>query len=512
MAKGVLGNDPFQRGAAARQELQKPAEPKQEPEQNDAPRTQAAPPAGEGKERKKAAKAPASPAPSAKAAPKGKTAKGRGAARSARPAAAAQPRKPREPEPVVDDRTAAIGTAASEAGSPAEVAERVSAGPIAEVGSTADTATAGPPPSDVEDLRGAAPAESEPEPARHRSRERVQVAEAAQLEREEHRGVEQTVAVEPFPARIDGSRSLEPSAITHADPNWTERAVGLAHIARDVVTQALRSETFEQLLAAAQGVARAVRTGIGAGSTAEVDPYGKDPYLEQQLMPVADFLYERYWRVSVEGAALLPQGACLLVANHSGAMPFDGPILRQALMRERPDLAEARWLVEDQVFHAPFLGTVFNRLGAIRACPENALRLLAERRPVIVFPEGVQGMGKPFAERYQLKRLGRGGFAKLAVRAQVPLIPVAIVGAEEAFPLLAKLPGRALGLPYLPVTTPPLPSKWSIRFGDPISTSQYAPDAADDPAAVQQLVDASRGAIEGMVSALLKQRKSVFGG
>src|SRR5690606_33079916 len=146
------------------------------------------------------------------------------------------------------------------------------------------------------------------------------------------------------------------------------------------------------------------------------------------------------------------EGPVLLVANHAGVMPYDGPVLQQVMLRERPDLVEARWLVEDQIFHAPFFGTLFNRLGALRACPENAQRLLSEDRPVIVFPEGAQGLRKPFSERDQLKRFGRGGFVKVALRSQVPIVPVAVVGAEETSPLLARLPGSIFGLGYVPLT------------------------------------------------------------
>src|SRR6185369_12040243 len=174
-----------------------------------------------------------------------------------------------------------------------------------------------------------------------------------------------------------------------------------------------------------------------------------------------------YWRVQVTGAQLVPDGASLIVGNHSGALPVDGPVLHRALCKERPDLEDPRWLADDHVLSAPLLGTLFNRIGAVRANPENALRLLDERRPVIVFPEGSQGMSKSFLHRYQLQRMGRGGFARLALRAKVPIVPVAIVGAEEALPLLGKLP-RFFG--SLPLTLPPLPTRWTIRFGEPIQT------------------------------------------
>jgi 1-acyl-sn-glycerol-3-phosphate acyltransferase len=322
-------------------------------------------------------------------------------------------------------------------------------------------------------------------------------------------------------AALDGELEPEPAGYRETmrdvsrvgdSPPLAARAVGALVLARDVVGQSLSGGGLGKLWGAVRGVAKAVTTGLGASGSRDVDEYGKDSELTEALSPVSQFLYERYWRVTVEGAELLPDGPAIVVANHSGALPFDGPVLSQAISRERPDLREPRWLVEDQIFYAPFFGTLFNRLGAVRACPENAMRLLSERRPVIVFPEGAQGTGKSFRERYQLKRLGRGGFAKLAVRAGVPIIPAAVVGAEEALPMLGKLPMRALGLPDLPIMPAPLPAKWSIRFGEPITTGSLGPGAADDLREIQRLVEQTRVQIEGMLQALLGERRSIFAG
>jgi 1-acyl-sn-glycerol-3-phosphate acyltransferase len=167
-------------------------------------------------------------------------------------------------------------------------------------------------------------------------------------------------------------------------------------------------------------------------------------------------------------------------------------------------------LVEDPMFHAPFLGVLLNRLGAVRACPENAMRLLEDKRPLIVFPEGMQGLQKPFRERYQLKRFGRGGFVKIARRARVPIIPIAIVGAEETYPLLARLPGKALGFPFLPLTPLgliPLPAKWVIRIGAPIHVEGTDPD---NLAEVLQVTERTRDTIEQMLKASLQERPSAF--
>jgi 1-acyl-sn-glycerol-3-phosphate acyltransferase len=266
-----------------------------------------------------------------------------------------------------------------------------------------------------------------------------------------------------------------------------------------------------ELWAALEAAMRAFRAGLGTSGDEQLDIYGRDPRLSEAVAPLVEFLYSRWFRVEVEGAEHIPAGGALLVANHSGALPLDGPMLHEALRRERRDLPEARWLAEDQVFYAPLLGTLFNRLGAVRASPDSATRLLAEGRPVCIFPEGIQGIGKPFAERYRLKRFGRGGFVKLALRTGKPILPVAIVGAEEALPLLGKLPGQFLGIPYLPVTPLgpiPLPAKWHLRIGRPLPVPQGASDTA--LAVVESMVDATRTTIEEMLKELLLARRSIF--
>jgi 1-acyl-sn-glycerol-3-phosphate acyltransferase len=255
------------------------------------------------------------------------------------------------------------------------------------------------------------------------------------------------------------------------------------------------------LLTAASGIFHAAKSALGLGSPGPVDTWGKDETLTRSLHPVGDFLYEKYFRVTVEGAELVPSGPSIIVANHSGALPLDGPMLTYALQRERSDLTQARWLVEDQVFHAPVLGVLMNRLGAVRAHPENATRLLEEGGPVIVFPEGFLGISKPFTQRYQLKRFGRGGYVKLALKCGVPIVPVAITGAEESMPLLAKLPGGPLGLPYLPVTPPPLPARWRIRFSEPVDVSG---GSEEDLPFVQQQNDRVRDTIAGMLESMVR--------
>jgi len=255
----------------------------------------------------------------------------------------------------------------------------------------------------------------------------------------------------------------------------------------------------------------------------EVDPFGFDPVYWEKVEPVFEFLFDKYFRVELFGLENVPEkNRVLLVANHSGTLPYDGAMLKVAIENRHMSARPARFLVEDFVFHFPFLGSFMNRIGGVRACQDNARRLLENEQLVVVFPEGVKGIGKLFKHRYQLQRFGRGGFIKLALRSNSPIIPVAVVGAEEIHPMLAHLGwlARTLKLPYIPVTPTfpflgplgaiPLPSKWLIEFGKPMPLGQYTPEDAEDALKVMQLSEKVRSTIQQMVDELLKKRESAF--
>lgn len=261
-------------------------------------------------------------------------------------------------------------------------------------------------------------------------------------------------------------------------------------------------EAARSLLAAAGAV-------LGLGPR-EQDDWGKDAALSRSLRPLADVLFDRYWRVQTTGAELLPAGPCVLVANHAGALPLDGPVLHLALRRSRPELPDARWLLEDQLFFAPLLGGFANRLGAVRATPENAHRLLEEGRPLIVFPEGLPGLSRPFSERHRLTRFGRGGYLKVALRAGVPVLPVALVGGDEASPLLAKVPARLFGLEYLPLTPPPLPARWYVRIGPPVALEGAPAEPDTAPGWVEAKNLEVRDTLQALIDQLVAERPGVF--
>jgi 1-acyl-sn-glycerol-3-phosphate acyltransferase len=253
----------------------------------------------------------------------------------------------------------------------------------------------------------------------------------------------------------------------------------------------------------------------------EVDEFGFDPQITEILSGAIEPLAEKWFRLEVRGIENIPaEGGALLVANHSGTVPIDGLITGYAVKKYSG--RNLRPLGADLVFSLPFVGQMARKVGATLACTADAERLLTNGELAGVWPEGFKGIGKPFAERYKLQRFGRGGFVSSAMRAQVPIVPISIVGAEEIYPLVGNVPSlaRLLGIPYLPITPffpllgplglIPLPSKWIIEFGEPIRTDAYEPEAADDPMLLFNVTDQVRETIQQTLYALLVDRGNAF--
>lgn len=255
-----------------------------------------------------------------------------------------------------------------------------------------------------------------------------------------------------------------------------------------------------------------------------VDEFGYDPKFEDFVKPLFKFLYEKWWRVSAEGGENIPhKGRVLFVANHSGTLPADGAMIKYYVREIHPSHRDLRPLAENFVYYLPFIGVMMNRVGGVRACQENAEILLMRDESALVFPEGVKGIVKHFSQRYKLQRFGRGGFVKLAIRTQSPMLPVAVVGAEEIYPVVAKFDslGKLLNLPTFPIVLNmfllgpfgfiPFPSKWYIKFGKLITkTAEIPPESAEDDILVNQISQEVRNYIEDMMAELLSKRKSIW--
>lgn len=259
----------------------------------------------------------------------------------------------------------------------------------------------------------------------------------------------------------------------------------------------------------------------------KVDDWGRSENVYSLIEPILNFYYHYWFRVKCEGIENLPtSGGALLVANHAGAIPPDALMIAQAIRNEHPSPRPLYMLGENWLKGYPIVGMFANKVGMVAAHPANAQRILRdEGRLALVFPEGEKGPRKVYWQRYRLRRFGRGGFVATALRAGVPIQPIAVVGSEEAMPIFAHVPllQRLTGLIYNPLThslphfgilgaAMYLPAKFRIHFLKPIALSQYGPEAAQDVALVQNLADEIRSKIHDELQSILGKRKSVWFG
>ena len=259
----------------------------------------------------------------------------------------------------------------------------------------------------------------------------------------------------------------------------------------------------------------------------EVDDWGRSERVFDLMQPLLDFYYRYWFRVETTGVENVPsEGGALLTSNHSGALPPDAPMIMQAIRHEHPDPRPLYMLAEHWFKGYPGVGLLTNKMGIVPAHPANANRLLRdERKLALVFPEGLKATRKLYWQRYKLRRFGRGGFVRTAMRAGVPIVPIAVVGAEDAMPIFAHVPlmQRLTGLIYFPVNhafphfgaaaaAMYLPAKFKITFLEPVDLSGYGPDDAEDLSLVQGIAEDVRARIQDEVDSLLGSRTSVWFG
>lgn len=254
------------------------------------------------------------------------------------------------------------------------------------------------------------------------------------------------------------------------------------------------------------------------------DEWGFDEEFTEAVFPLFEFLYSTWWRVKVRGIANVPgHGRALLVANHAGTiLPFDATMIATAIQKEHPLPRWIKAMVLNWAFELPFVSYLMRRIGGVPANPPNTTRLLEQNHPVLVFPEGVKGFGKPFSERYRLQRFGRGGFVEVALETGSPIVPVAVIGAEEIYPKVGESEplARLIGAPYFPVTPTfpllgplgliPLPSRWRIEFLEPVDLSGYGPGSSEDRALVFDITEQVRERIQAALRRGLVERGPAF--
>ena len=295
-------------------------------------------------------------------------------------------------------------------------------------------------------------------------------------------------------------------------PPWAARSA----VARSVATALdrvvdrslgnLLGEDFERRLA---------RVPLNLGASG-VDAFGLDPQWTKYAMSFIAYLHRRYFRTEVFGTRNIPRGRVLLIANHSGQIPIDGALIGAAMFMDAEPPRFTRAMVEKWTQTLPFISLLFSRVGQVVGVPENARRLLEQDEVLLVFPEGARGVSKTFDKRYQLMPFGLG-FMRLAIETKTPIVPVAVIGAEEQYISLANLESVAkiFRMPSFPVIPQlflpggqlPLPTRYRIHFGEPMS---FEGDADDDDAVIEEKVWLVQKTVQSMINRGLRDRKHIF--
>jgi 1-acyl-sn-glycerol-3-phosphate acyltransferase len=244
------------------------------------------------------------------------------------------------------------------------------------------------------------------------------------------------------------------------------------------------------------------------------DPFGFHRDSLRYVALIAQFLHRKYFRTQVFGIDNVPEGRVLLISNHSGQLPFDGLVIASAMLMDAHPPRMVRSMVEKFVPTLPFASYLLARWGQIIGTPENCARLLEDEEAILVFPEGAKGIAKSFSKRYQLQEFGLG-FMRLALSTRAPIVPVAVIGAEEQAPAVNVKPiARLMDLPAFPIMPfppffplLPLPTRYRIYFGEPL---RFEGDADDDDEIVEEQVKVVKNSIQTMIQVGLKERKNVF--
>lgn len=256
----------------------------------------------------------------------------------------------------------------------------------------------------------------------------------------------------------------------------------------------------------------------------QVDAWGYDQEVADYVALLTGFLFNRYWRVEITGLEHIPnEGRALLLANHSGVLPLDGAIIAYGVREHHPAHRLVRTLMDDWFLNLAFVSILLTKSGHVAAHPDNGRRLLEADELVLAFAESPTGISPFYRERYRLGRFGRGGFVKTAIETGAMIVPVAVVGVEETYPLVVDVKPLAqwLGAPAFPVplTLPwlgplallPLPSRWTIDIGEPIVAHLDDASLIENPAFVSDITDLVRNRIQAGIDKRLAQRRSPLG-
>jgi 1-acyl-sn-glycerol-3-phosphate acyltransferase len=341
------------------------------------------------------------------------------------------------------------------------------------------------------------------------------------------------VTPEPSDTTPTASRSHRPfegDLIDATAEDTSATPAGDSKAGDEAVRPAPESKRSSTSMASTSSIIPVARPGAGDEGPpdprrSDVDEWGRSEHMRSILRRLYDPMYRYWFRVEWDGLEKIPHhGGALLIANHAGAIPSDAPAIMHGIEEE---IGRPVYGLADYFFKTiPLVGTMWARTGGVPAHPDNAYRLLHDQQQLaLVFPEGTKATSKTYTDRYRLRRFGRGGFVEIAMRAGVPVIPIAVVGAEESMPIMFRLNGvaKALKLPYFPVTANALlmgpvgyvtyfPVKMKFRVLDPVTFDVEPGLDRYSRSRVMDEAEAIRAKLQDSLHDMLRQRRSIWFG
>lgn len=256
-------------------------------------------------------------------------------------------------------------------------------------------------------------------------------------------------------------------------------------------------------------------------ATYDIDAIGLDPVVHEMAWHLLNGIYYDYFRVEVEGIENIPMdGPAMIVANHGGAaLPYDAAMLALAVLNEAPRPRRVRVSATEIFNMLPWVSHMYRKVGAVYATHEDARHLLERGALLGVFPEGESGFMKPVWQAYHVQRFGRGGFVQLAEQTGTPIVPVAILGAEEVHPAVAVskrlaqlvrfiFPQQRVEEIAVFLNPVPLPVRWRIRFLPPVMPEN--PGVEPDPLRMLERSEDIRRSVQTSLDTLLAGRGTAF--
>ncbi len=315
--------------------------------------------------------------------------------------------------------------------------------------------------------------------------------------------------LKPFQSRIRDGSSIE-----ELQYNWTVSG-----------ERAERELGFKPELSTIQALAGFVKNKPGAQLELLEKPYddwGLDLDYIRAWGPWLAFLRRVYWRIDFEGMENIPPaGRALFISNHRGFMPLDAVMHLSLVLTHAHRVV--RFIIIPGLLKFPFLCNFLTKLGGVVASQRNANLLFAQGNIVGTFPEGIRGTFQPYKSTYRLRSFTKSAFAKMAIENQAPIIPAAVIGHSEIFPIIGRINWsyvtKEFDWPYFPIAPPfpflpvvPNPTKWHVRILKPVTLEGLKPEDAENEKLVREFSRYVQDIMQKNIDQMVSRRKSVLWG